>query len=106
MSSHPWVMESVIQVCSFIYYLLICTRITTNDVSVLILCSDGSRAGGWTGKRRGDPKGHPAALPQLTEGSCLPITVWMAKSMPSEQRPSSPEPVSVQPVTFCPFGES
>ena len=35
MSSHPWVMESVIQVCSFIYYLLICTRITTNDVSVI-----------------------------------------------------------------------
>ena len=23
------------QVCSFIYYLLICTRITTNDVSVI-----------------------------------------------------------------------
>ena len=35
MSSHPWVMESVIQVCSFIYYLLTCTRITTNDVSVI-----------------------------------------------------------------------
>ena len=37
MSSHPWVMESVIQVCSFIYYLLTCTRITTNDVSVIAI---------------------------------------------------------------------
>ena len=65
MSSHPWVMESVIQVCSFIYYLLICTRITTNDVSVIAVNFVFRREQSWwmdRQKKRG-PKGSPCCTP-------------------------------------------